>query len=301
MVETPPPRTRPHPAFVEPQLPTLVAAPPDGDGWIHEIKYDGYRTQLVIDGGAVRALTRNGHDWTDRYPRVAAGARELHCRNAVIDGEAIVQDDAGVSDFAALRKALKAAPQRIVMFAFDLLFLDGEDLRSRPLVERRARLEGLLAGRPKSFPIHFSGSFEGSGEDLFGAVDRLGLEGIVSKRTGSRYRSGRSDAWLKTKCFQESTLEVIGLDRTRDGAVSALLAAHEGEELRYAGRAFVSLAGRERDRFYRALDGMAAERPPAGIRVKAALWTKPGVAVRVRHLKGEETLRHASLIGLAET
>jgi bifunctional non-homologous end joining protein LigD len=141
--------------------------------------------------------------------------------------------------------------------------------------------------------------FSGSGPELFAAVDRLGLEGIVSKRANSRYRSGRSDAWLKTKCFAESTFEVIGLEKTKEGAITALLADEENGFHRYAGRAFVSLGGLERDRFYRSLEGKAADRPPFGILSKAkATWVKPGITVRVRHLKGEETLRHASLLGL---
>jgi bifunctional non-homologous end joining protein LigD len=250
--------------FIEPQLPTLVADPPNGDGWIHEIKYDGYRTQIAISSAGVRAFSRNGHVWTGKYPRIVKGAGSLSCRSAVIDGEAIVQDKRGVSDFKALRRAFTSAPRLIVMFAFDLLHLDGEDLRGRTLTERRALLRELLSGRDKQFPIHFSDEFSGSGPELFAAVDRLGLEGIVSKRANSRYRSGRSDAWLKTKCFAESTFEVIGLEKTKEGAITALLADEENGFHRYAGRAFVSLGGLERDRQTARRSESSARRKPPG-------------------------------------
>jgi ATP-dependent DNA ligase len=115
-----------------PQVPTLSAEPPEGDGWIHEIKHDGFRTLLRIDGSYLRAFTRGGHDWSDKYGRVIDAGRELKCRSALIDGEIIVQDKHGLSDFAALRAAIEGAPNRLVMFAFDLLWLDGADLRRLP-------------------------------------------------------------------------------------------------------------------------------------------------------------------------
>jgi bifunctional non-homologous end joining protein LigD len=290
------------PGFVEPQLPTLVERPPEGDGWLHEIKYDGYRTQVVVDGPNVRAFTRNGHDWTAKYPRIISAASQIACRSAVIDGEAIVQDERGVSHFGLLRKALFSAPGKIVMFAFDLLHLDGRDLRALPLDERRGLLRDLLSGRDGTFPIRFSEEFGGSGAELFVAADAHGLEGVVSKRRGSRYRSGRSDGWLKAKCFTESVLDVIGLERTDTGAVTALLAdAEEDGRMHYAGKAFLNLGGRERDVFRRRIEGRQADRPPPGIpkRPKAA-WIDARVPVRVRHLKGEEGLRHASIVGLAD-
>jgi len=132
------PRVRPltSPIFIEPMLPSLVAEPPVSDNWQHEIKHDGYRTQLVIDRGQVRAFTRNRNDWTDRYPGIVAAAEDLRCRSAVMDGEVIVQDENGHSDFGAIRYAMANAPHRLVFFAFDAPFLNGEDLRDAPLEER---------------------------------------------------------------------------------------------------------------------------------------------------------------------
>src|SRR5690242_12789889 len=130
--------------FIKPELPTLVPEPPTGEGWIHEIKYDGYRTLIVIDRGQVRAFTRNGNDWTSAYRRVVDACSNLTCRAAVLDGEMVVQDENGLTDFNALRSAVHRAPHRILFFAFDLLHLNGEDLRGRPLMERRALLQKLI-------------------------------------------------------------------------------------------------------------------------------------------------------------
>jgi ATP-dependent DNA ligase len=163
--------------------------PPTGDGWIHEIKYDGYRTLLVIDRGQVRAFTRNGNDWTRAYKRVVAACTGLACETALIDGEMVVQDERGISDFHALRSAISTAPHRIVFFAFDLLHFNGRDLRGRPLMERRELLRKLI--RPdKRSPVQFSHHVEEDGTALFKAAAEIGLEGIVSKRMASRYRSG---------------------------------------------------------------------------------------------------------------
>jgi bifunctional non-homologous end joining protein LigD len=132
------------PAFTPPQTPMLSAKPAGGAGWIHEVKYDGYRTLVRLDGSQAQAFSRNGYDWTDKYQGVIEACRKLSCRSALIDGEIIVQDANGVSDFAALRAAIHREPHRLVMFAFDLLFIDGEDVRRLPLVERRAKLHRLI-------------------------------------------------------------------------------------------------------------------------------------------------------------
>src|SRR5688572_1781830 len=174
----PSPLSRP-PKFIAPQVPILSAEPPDGDGWIHEIKHDAFRTLLRIDRGDIRAFTRGGHDWSDKYSRVIQACGKLKCQSALIDGEVIVQDKNGLSDFAALRAAIEGAPHRLVMFAFDLLFLNGEDLRRQPLIERRQLLRDLLP-KDQRCPIQFSDHYEGSGAALFNKACAIGLEGIVS-------------------------------------------------------------------------------------------------------------------------
>jgi bifunctional non-homologous end joining protein LigD len=171
--------------FIKPEIPTPVPEPPAGAGWIHEIKYDGYRTLIVIDQGKVRAYSRPGRDWTGPYRRVVRACANLGCKAALIDGEVVVQDEQGISDFEALRSAIYKAPHRLVFFAFDLLHLDGQDLRRTPLIERRAALRKLIEPDPRS-PIHFSDHVDCDGAKFFKAAAELGLEGIVSKRVASR-------------------------------------------------------------------------------------------------------------------
>ncbi len=199
--------------FIKPELPTLVPEPPSGEGWIHEIKYDGYRTLIVIDRGRIRAFTRNGNDWTRAYRRVVDACCKLKCESALIDGEMVVQDEHGITDFHALRSAVHRAPQQIVFFAFDLLHVNGQDLRGHPLMERRALLRKLV--KPdKRFPIQFSDHVDCDGARFFKAAADLGLEGIISKQAASRYRSGPSRSWLKTKNMVESEFILLGTEQT---------------------------------------------------------------------------------------
>jgi ATP-dependent DNA ligase len=234
------------PRFIPPQVPVLSAEPPEGDGWIHEIKHDGFRTLLRVERGNIRAFTRGGHDWTDKYGRVIQGCRKLKCQSALIDGEIIVQDKKGLSDFAALRAAIEGAPHRLVMFAFDLLFLEGEDVRRLPLIERREKLRSLLP-EDQRFPIQFSEHWDGSGLALFTKACAMGLEGIVSKRALSVYRSGPSKFWLKTKNVVESELILLGTDYDNEGKPIAYLGEETEGGLRFAGTAFLTLWGRGRD------------------------------------------------------
>ncbi len=280
-------------------LPSLVDQPPDGDAWLHEIKYDGYRTQLVIDAGRVRAFTRNGYDWSDRYLPIVDAARSLRCRSAIIDGELCVQGPDGVTDYAALLRAIGSAPERLVLFAFDLLLLDGRDLRAEPLVDRRGRLEELIGPPGSSLKIEFSPHHIGDGQALFRAADAAGLEGIVSKRATSRYVSGRSDTWRKTKCFTVDEFEVLGVDRSSAGIPIALL-GRVGSEV-YAGDAMIALRADERDEFWAAIERMGTPRARlAGMaKRKTAKWVKAGLRAQVRHLRGgDKLLRHATLQGL---
>ena len=282
--------------FVEPQLSTLTDQPPAGDGWIHEIKHDGYRTILVLDRGTVRAFTRNGHDWTDRYPGIAACAPRLGCRSAILDGEVIVQDARGASDFEGLQHALKHRPHSLIFYAFDLLHLDGNDLRALPLIDRRAKLKALI-GEEGTGALQFSEEFIGDAAAFFRACAKHGLEGIVSKLGSSRYKSGRSRSWLKTKCFAESELTLIGIDRDRKtGAARALLAKADRSKLVYAGAAFLALNEDAREDLKAKLAPLAQEHPAfPWLRNRKAHWVKPELNMRVKHLAGARLLRHATV------
>ena len=191
--------------FFEPQLPSLVDQPPEGEHWIHEIKHDGYRCRVLLERGRARVLTRNGHDWTDRYPSIVRAAANLRCKTAILDGEAVVQDGNGASDFDSLRSAMRWRSHEIILYAFDMLYLDGHNLRPQTLLERRIKLRWVV-GVDSESRIQFSEEFHGNSAAFFKACADKGLEGMVSKHALAPYRSGRSKTWLKTKCFTESIL-----------------------------------------------------------------------------------------------
>jgi DNA ligase D-like protein (predicted ligase) len=287
------------PKFIAPQVPILSAEPPEGPGWIHEIKHDGFRTLLRIDRRDVRAFTRVGHDWSDKCSRVIDSCRKLKCRLALIDGEIIVQDENGLSDFAALRAAIEGAPHRLVMFAFDLLWLDCEDLRRLPLIDRRDKLQRLLP-KDQRCPIQYSEHWEGSGAALFKKACAMGLEGIISKRALSAYKSGPSKYWLKTKNVIEHDYILLGTDYNNEGKPIAYLGKQMDGELRFAGTAFLMLSGDARDELQDRIDRLSSVKARANVpKVRQPEWVKPEILVRVRHLKGGDTLRHASVQGLA--
>src|SRR6185437_6936608 len=165
--------------FIEPQLASPVHQPPEGKHWIHEIKHDGYRSQVVIERGKVRVFSRDGHDWRDRYPGIVRAAAILGCNSAIIDGEAVVQGENGASNFEALGSAIRRQAHSILRYAFDLLHHDGKDLRQETLTKRRAKLKRLI-GDDAHNRIQFSDEFDGDGAALFKACAEQELEGIVS-------------------------------------------------------------------------------------------------------------------------
>jgi bifunctional non-homologous end joining protein LigD len=181
--------------FVPPCIPTRAPKPPSGPDWVHEVKHDGYRLQVRRQGDVVRLFTRNGYDWSSRYPAIAVTASRLRASSFTLDGEAVVCGPDGVAVFDALHR--RGTVSGAMLYAFDLLELDGEDLRALPLVDRKRRLAGLLSGR--RLGIVLSDHTDEDGALLFVHACRMGLEGIVSKRLSAPYRSGRSRDWLKVK------------------------------------------------------------------------------------------------------
>jgi bifunctional non-homologous end joining protein LigD len=181
--------------FIRPCLPSSAERPPNGTGWIHEIKHDGYRLMVRRDGAGVRLLTRNGHDWSPRFPLIFATASELRVRSCLIDGEAVCCDDNGLAVFKRLRRQHDA--RAVFLYAFDLLELDGVDLRREPIETRKATLASVLRGSGAG--LRLNEHFLHAGDVVFRHACRMGLEGIVSKRLGSRYVSGRTKDWLKFK------------------------------------------------------------------------------------------------------
>jgi bifunctional non-homologous end joining protein LigD len=184
------------PGFIAPCLPSPAERPPAGAGWVHEIKHDGFRLMARRDGAGVRLITRRGNDWTQRYPLIAATVDALRVRSCLLDGEAVACGDDGLPAFDHLR--YRRADAGVFLFAFDLLELDGQDLRREPLETRKATLASLLRKAGPGVQLNDHLQHE-DGELVFRHACKLGLEGIVSKRLGSRYRSGRSPDWLSSR------------------------------------------------------------------------------------------------------
>jgi bifunctional non-homologous end joining protein LigD len=196
--------------FIEPCQPSKTTRPPSGPLWVHEIKHDGYRVMVRRDGARVRCFTRNGHDWADRFPAIVEAASRIQASSFLIDGEAVIARDDGTPDFHALRS--KHRGHEAVLFAFDLIELEGDDLRDLPLIERKRRLARLI-GKAKRRAIQFVEHLTGDGPTVFEHVCRLGLEGIVSKRADAPYRSGPSKRWVKSK---NPASEAVRRDREED-------------------------------------------------------------------------------------
>ncbi|WP_442754289.1 DNA ligase D [Methylocystis sp. JAN1] len=247
----------PTPDFIPPQLCETAETPPPGAEWIFELKYDGYRLELATGSGGAVVYTRTGLDWTNRFPGLARAAFALPCRNALIDGEAVVFDEKGLPDFAMLVSALEAGrSERVAFIAFDLLVLDEEDLRREPLRERKERLKKLLAGTDGV--IRYGDYIEGGGASVFREATRAGAEGIVAKRADRPYRSGRFSDWLKIKGdFREDVL-IVGYRPSEKGeSFASLVAAKETPEgLRYIGRIGTGYDARTR----RTLEPLLAKR-----------------------------------------
>ena len=179
---------------------------PSGERWLHEIKFDGYRVQVHLANNGVKVFTRRGNDWTKRFKKIADDAWHINAGSAIIDGEVVVPLANGTTDFSMLQNELKGKSTKIVMVTFDLLYLNGYDLRKLPLFERKALLKKNIDG----MDIQFSESFEVDGGEMFKHACKTGLEGVVSKVRDSRYPNGRSNDWVKKTCAQRETLTIAG-------------------------------------------------------------------------------------------
>ncbi|TIS70490.1 MAG: DNA ligase [Mesorhizobium sp.] len=279
-------------SFVKPLEPVQVETPPVSGDWLHEIKYDGYRTQVILDWAGARAFSRNGHDWSKRYWPIVNAAEQLPAESFIIDGEMISPDPDGRPNFQAMHSRMTWNAEQLAFVAFDLLYLNGDHIRALPLIERKARLWNLI--KPAKGIIQYSDHVEGNGDAVFEAVEKMGLEGIVSKRRTSSYRSGRQDFWVKCKCWDVGDFELLGIKR-EPGKPAAAIMARGG---RYAGTAAVTLPRGLRERLWHRVQEARASKPAQ--RVPSAFaddveWVRPGITGRVKFLRGEHTLRHATL------
>jgi bifunctional non-homologous end joining protein LigD len=216
--------------FIEPALATAIDKVPGGERWVHEIKFDGYRVQVRLRDAAVKVFTRRGNDWTNRFRKIAADAWHINAGSAIIDGEVVVPAEDGTTDFSVLQNELKGRSKQTVMVAFDLLYLNGYDLRKLPLFERKALLKKIIS----ETDIQYSESFEVDGREMYKHACKTGLEG--SKVCDGRYPTGRTNDWVKVTCRQRETLPIAGFALKEKRFDGIYLGRQKGRELVYAGK-----------------------------------------------------------------
>lgn len=303
----------PMPDRVEPALAQLKTHPTKGDQWSWELKWDGYRLAIHIEPTGVRILTRGGHDWTHRFPAIEQAARALGPATMIIDGEAVVLDDEGRPDFGLLQKSLgasgRAAGNRAsdaVLYAFDLLYLDGHDLREMEYRSRRHLLEDTLKGCDGA--IRVSETVDAEPDVLLEHVRSLGLEGIVGKNIDQPYRSGRTGDWVKIKCVASEAFMIVGFEPSTvspGGFASVVLAAYRGDEFVHIGNVGTGFKEAEMTKLRKMLDRLRwkQKQPPVPFAGKSDIvWVEPTLIAEIefRAWTGDGKLRHASYKGLRE-
>ncbi|PWE32910.1 DNA ligase D [Maritimibacter sp. 55A14] len=297
---------KPLPRFRAVQLATLKDAPPEGDAWQHEPKFDGYRCLMAIGKGGVRLYSRNGKDWSDRFGVLCAPAAALDCAAALIDGEVIAGRGGG--DFSTLQKALKAGDP-LTFYAFDCLALDGDNLTDEPLSDRRKALEALFGGLPPRGPLRLSPVIEGDGAAALDAMCEAGGEGIVSKRIDAPYRGGRGTSWIKSKCVRRAEFVVAGWspsDKKGRPFSSLILGSYEGGDLVYRGRVGSGFDEDDFDALHAALKRLARKTTPFDgdlpSETKGAHWVTPRLVVEADYTEftSEGRIRHGVYRGLRE-
>lgn len=294
-----------------PQLASLATTAPDGDDWIHEIKFDGYRVLCRVENGAVRITTRNGKDWTHRFGDVAESLEGLPCDDALLDGEIVVLDRRGVSRFQRLQNALSGSgTARLLLYAFDLLELDGRDVTGAGVVDRKELLRPLVEGLADD-RIRYSDHVRGQGQAFHEQACGMGVEGIISKRADSPYRAGRSRSWLKVKCTARQEFVVVGYTDpagSRVGLGALLLGVHDDDgPLRYAGRVGTGFDDRTLTVLERRLSGLERKTPPVvgaprGAQARGVHWVRPALVAEVAFTEWTDDgrIRHPSFQGLRE-
>jgi bifunctional non-homologous end joining protein LigD len=294
------------PLFLTPQLATLADEAPEGEGWIYEVKYDGYRIVARVEGKDVKLFTRNGNDWTARLRPLAAEIAALGLESAWLDGEIVVADEAGRPSFQLLQRAFdNASTGNIVFFAFDLPYFAGHDLTRVPLVERRALLAGIF-GKKESAHVRFSEHFEGPVKPLLEAACKQGLEGLIGKRANAPYTSKRSTSWVKIKCSKRQEFVIVGHTDpkgSRSGFGSLLLAVHDEKtgKLRYAGNVGTGFDDALLRSIKAKLEALATQKAPFEVpRGVKGHWVRPKLVAEVAFTEWTDDgrIRHPVFHGL---
>jgi bifunctional non-homologous end joining protein LigD len=288
-----------YPGFVEPALATSVAKVPAGSRWIHEIKFDGYRVQVHLVNEAVKVYTRRGNDWTKRFKKIAADAWHISAGSAIIDGEVVAPSKDGTTDFSVLQNELKGKSTKIVMVAFDLLYLNGYDLRKLPLIERKSHLQKLIA----KTDIQFSESFEVDGPKMYEHACKTGLEGVVSKVRDSTYASGRGNVWVKKTCAQRETLAIAGFALDGKEWDGIYLGRRKGNDLIYAGKVDHGFDKTSAAELRKRLTPLIRKTQPYAKKIAhRGIWVEPQLLAEIeyRAKSAEGKVRHPFFKGLRD-
>lgn len=295
--------------FIPPQLATLVKAPPSGAQWLHELKFDGYRMLCRIERGKVHFWSRNGKEWTAKFPTVAAVMKELKLSSAMVDGEIVIVDAHGRSSFQKLQRAMaKGVTTGFVYQVFDLLHLDGFDLTRVPLKKRKELLKTLCGG--KRDLLRYSEHLEGNGDAFFRHACEYGIEGIVSKLAESSYDSTRNKNWLKVKCNRQQEFIIVGYTPSSKGMPgfgSLILGVYEKNKLVYSGRVGTGFTIQLRTDLQKQLDKIARKASPLSSMpndpgLRKAVWVEPKLVAEVAFAEWTDdgSIRHPSFQGLRE-
>jgi bifunctional non-homologous end joining protein LigD len=301
------------PEFLPPQLATLAKQPPTGEGWLHELKFDGYRMLCHLNKGKARFWSRNGKDWTERFSSLEKPLKKLPAATAILDGEIVVVDPKGRSSFQRLQQSIGSGAA-LVFQIFDLIYLDGFLLTRTPLRERKAVLEQLLSKSPATGPVRYSDHIEGNGQQFFKQACEYGIEGIVSKLADSYYESTRNKNWLKVKCNRRQEFVVAGYTPSRKGFPgfgSLVLGVYgigkDKGKLFYAGRVGTGFSIKKRLELQKILDLIAQPTMPFASKPKDpglrdAHWAKPKLIAEVEFTEWTDdgSIRHPSFQGLRE-